>query len=66
MVNRWCAAAKAFSSEVDTGSREETRRMKNQRFRSDFNRNGKGSHADICGNLRREPDVKAPRSKSGD
>jgi hypothetical protein len=23
MVNRWCAAAKAFSSEVDTGSREE-------------------------------------------
>jgi hypothetical protein len=23
MVNRWCAAAKAFSSEVDAGSREE-------------------------------------------
>jgi hypothetical protein len=43
---------------------KKTRQIKNWILRSDFNRNGKGSHADIYRNLLREPDVKAPLPKS--
>jgi hypothetical protein len=38
-----CLAARAFSSEVETGSREENASNQESRARFDSNRNGKGS-----------------------